>query len=466
MEPMKWDKPLGSVALPLDEIIPEYFLTPPATPPPEHNANNKTPAETGAVASTRNPKNSKNDASNTLDAVVDQLTALLIDQPVEVPTEIKDRWIEVKPTEHKVMSAQVDEAIGEKDNESSMFYGTEEGQLIANNNTSLREKIAEALQSQMLDPDGHRAFDDWDWSTLMQSDKDNVHLKLRWRPLKEDTSIKIIKSFKLDFTAAELEEEHRPLEGICPRCTHAHMCLHNADEWLPPLKCPNVAVHPVPKSPLLESSKGRFEAALARRHALDQVGMVTGVLAVFVERSKLHFGKNSAIPTMAVSVAKAVENIGFQAVDQKLYDLPSPAISLKCRERNQHGSLEWGQTFYLPISVGSDVLQHGGLVVQLDLGGIKPDAGLFGAGVGTWKRGQSGHGILALDAYDSYDKDVEVIAMTQYELKRVVDAGREGISEKLIFSEPVRESGKFWEGGRKIANRGTVKVKFAWYPVS
>lgn len=93
--------------------------------------------------------------------------------------------------------------------------------------------------------------------------------------------------------------------------------------------------------------------------------------------------------------------------------MPTPALSLRCRERNQNGTLEWGQTFYLPVSVGSDELKHGGLVVQLDLGGIRSDSGLFGIGVGSWKRGKSGHGILALDAFDSYKDDVEVIAITQ-----------------------------------------------------
>lgn len=165
-------------------------------------------------------------------------------------------------------------------------------------------------------------------------------------------------------------------------------------------------------------------------------------------------------------MARAAERIAFPAVDQKHPDLPSPALSLKCRERRRHGSLEWDQTFYLPISVSLDELQHGSLVVQLDLGGIKSGSGLFGLGIGSWKRGQSGHGILTLDAYDSYKDDVEVVAITQYELKKVVDAGKEGLSEKLTLSQPLQESGKFWAGGRKVANIGNVKVKFAWFSVS
>lgn len=59
-----------------------------------------------------------------------------------------------------------------------------------------------------------------------------------------------------------------------------------------------------------------------------------------------------------------------------------------------------------------------------------------------------------------------MVAITQYELKKVVDAGKEGLSEKLTLSQPLQESGKFWAGGRKVANIGNVKVKFAWFSVS
>jgi hypothetical protein len=363
------------------------------------------------------------------------------------------------------MSAFVDEATGEHAF-NSVFTGTEDGdeQLASPFGFSIKDKLFETLQSQMLDPAGQRAYDDWDWSKVIQTDRDNVHLKLRWRPVRADSGITKVNSFKVDFTEAELEEEHQPLGPVCSQCMKVN-CQNGAnDDNAPLVPLKNVAVHPVPK-PLIDSSTGRQEAALARRHALDQKGKVTGVLAVYVDRSKLHFGKNSPIPTMAVSVTRAAEEIGFDAIDQKRSDLPSPALSLKCRERNQHGSLEWGQTFYLPVSVGSDELQDGGLVLQLDLGGMKADPGLLGLGVGTWKKGKSGHGILALDAYDSYKNDVEVIAFTRYELKKVVDAGKDGISEKLILEKSSQESGKFWEQ-RKIANVGTVKVKFAWFPVS